>query len=430
MPGPGTVSQNLASQIEYTRDTLEELVLLQGVLWKRIQKSTDIKAISNRPARIPFNVLTGGIARTGQLFDGADMGRGSAPTQTFGTLSAVSFLQASEYTALSEYSTDSDEKAIENYVTLTNQQATETAAGYLDALLANSDGSNTLDTVVNTAPPGGGNGMTVNNANIFQDNQIIDVWSALGGVFRGSVQILSIDIANNVIWTLTALPGGTIAGDLLLMTGSAGAANSGFFGIPYYHVAGNAGNYMGVQRSSYPGKFSTPNVNPGTSTTATGPLTPAKVRAMQNQIDLAMGVDAADDDVVAHMNVDMAAAWENNALPVQNIVMNQVKGDESLDMLKRRMPTTIAGREILRNIRAKPGRIDFLNLKHWFRLETKALDMYEVGGQTLFPAYGASGGLESSMLFYLTLMCQFGLGQPRRESFLQFATIPAGYLGH
>jgi hypothetical protein len=423
----GSVSQNIASQIEHVRDTLEELVLLQGVLRKRINKATDITAISNRPARIPFNVLTGGIFRTGtNLFDGGDMGRGSAPTQTFGTLSAVSFLQASEYTALSEYATDSTEKAIENYVTLTNRQATETYAGYMDSLICQSDGSNTLDTVVSTTT----NGLVVNNADIFQDNQLVDVWSALGGTLRGTAQILSIDIANNTIWLTSAIPAGTIAGDLLLVTGSAGVANSGLFGIPYYHVAGNAGNYMGIPRASFPGKFSTPNVNPGTSASNTGALTPASVRAMQAQIDLAMGIDASDDEVVAHMNVDMAAAWENNALPVQSIIYNEMQGDSSADMLKKRQTTTIAGREILRNIRARVGRIDFLNFKHWFRLETKALDMYEVGGQTLFPTYGASGGLNSTMIFYLCSMEQYGLGQPRREAFMSNITIPKSYFGH
>lgn len=423
----GSVSQNIASQREHVRETLEELVLLQGVLWKRIQKNTDIKAISNRPARIPFNVLTGGIIRTGvNLFDGSDLGRGSAPTQTFGTLSAVSIVQASEYTSLSEFSTDSDEKAIENYVTLTNRQATETFAGYMDALLCQSDGSNTLDTVVSV----NGNGLVVNNADIFQDNQLLDCWTALGGANLGTVQILSIDIANNTIWLTGAPPAGVGTGTLLLLTGSAGVANSGFFGIPYYHVSGNGGNFMGIPRSAFPGKFSTPTVAFGSGGTTTGALTPAGVRAMQAQIDLAMGIDAADDDVVAHMNVDMSAAWENNALPVQNIIYNEMKGDSSADMLKKRQTTTIAGREILRNIRARVGRIDFLNFKHWFRLETVPLGEHDVGGQRLFPIYGGSGGLESSQIFYLELMCQFGLGQPRREAFMSSVTIPKFYFGH
>lgn len=424
----GSVSQNIASQIEHVRPELEELVLLQGVLWKRVQKATDITAISNRPARIPFNVLTGGIFRTGaNLFDGQDMGRGSAPTQTFGTLSAVSFLQASEYTNLSEYATDSNAKAVENYVTLTNRQATETFAGYMDSLMANSDGSNTLDTVVSLAT--GGNGLVVNNADAFQDNQLLDCWTALGGNLLGTVQVQSIDIANNTLWLTEAPPVGVGANTLLLITGSAGQANSGFFGIPNFHVSGNAGSFMGVPRSAFPGKFSTPSVSVGSSTTNTGSLTPAAVRAMQAQIDLAMGIDAADDEVVAHMNVDMAAAWENQSLPVQSIDMANFKGDSSMDMLKKRQTTQIAGREILRNVRAKIGRIDFLNFKHWFRLETKSLDMHEVGGQTLFPTYGGSGGLNSSVIFYLTCMVQAGLGQPRRESYMPNVTIPKFYFG-
>src|SRR6516162_2718092 len=116
------VSQAIASQHEYLRPQLEELALLSGTLWKRIQARTDIKAVSNRPARIPFQPLTGGKFRTGaNLFAGSDMGTGSGPTEAFGTLSCASFLQASEYTALTEYSTDSDEKAIQNYVTLTQK---------------------------------------------------------------------------------------------------------------------------------------------------------------------------------------------------------------------------------------------------------------------------------------------------------------------
>lgn len=424
----GSVSQNIASQIEYVRDTLEELVLLQGVLWKRINKATDIKAISNRPARIPFNVLTGGIFRTGvNLFDGQDLGRGSAPTQTFGSLSACSFVQASEYTSLSEFSTDSSEKAIENYVTLTNRQATETYAGYMDALICQSSGANDLDTVQAVS----GTGVTVTNADIFQDNQIVDVWSAIGGTFRGSMQIQSIDIANNTIWGMTAPPSGTIGGDVLLVTGSAGTANSGLFGIPYYHVAGNAGNYMGVLRSTFPGKFSTPSVAVGTSTTNTGSLTPASVRALKAQINLAMGNEAEEmGNTVAHMNEDAAAAWENNALTVQSIQMQDFRGDNSMDMLKKELPTTIAGREILRNVRAKTGRIDFINFKHWFRLETKAVGMHDVGGQTLFPVYGSSGGLDSSLIFYIEGMCNYGVGQPRRDAYMPNITIPKYYFGH
>src|ERR1017187_1037038 len=127
----GSASSSVAAMEEKMWDTVEELVLLQGTLFKRIEKSTEVTSISNRPARIPFEVSTGGIFRTAaNLFDNSDMGRGSAPILAYGNLSAVSFLQATEYTALAEYATDSTEKAVENFVTLTNRQRSETIAGY------------------------------------------------------------------------------------------------------------------------------------------------------------------------------------------------------------------------------------------------------------------------------------------------------------
>ena len=68
------VQQSIAAQHEYLRPNLEELALLSGTLWKRINSRTDIKPVSNRPSRIPFQPTTGGIFRTGgNLFDGADM---------------------------------------------------------------------------------------------------------------------------------------------------------------------------------------------------------------------------------------------------------------------------------------------------------------------------------------------------------------------
>lgn len=413
------VAQSIASQQEFLRPELELLYMASARLYKRIKTRTDIKPVSNRPARITFEALAGGDFRVAD-FDGGDMGEGSGPTEVYGNLSCTSFLQASAYTALTEWSTDSDEKAIKDYVALTNQRAAETMAGYMDAALQGS-GANDLDTVVSTVA----GGIVVNNANAFQDNQKVDIWASIGGAFVASVQIQSVDSANNTIWLTAAVPGAVAAGQVILISGSSGVANSGLYGLRCYQVSGNAGTYMGISRSAFPGKFSTPYIN------VNGSLTPAVVRALEGQIELAMSIDKADAaDLVAHCNVDMRAAWENNAILTQRVIQNEVKGDESVDMLKKRAPTVIAGRELLVNERAKPGIIDFLGLKHWFRIETKALDYYEVGGQTIFPAYGGSGGLAAKMMFYLVLMNQVGNGQPRIGAYMNNITIPPGYFGH
>jgi len=68
-------------------------------------------------------------------------------------------------------------------------------------------------------------------------------------------------------------------------------------------------------------------------------------------VELSKGEDA-DDGMVAHCNVDARDAWEQNALLVQHIDMAQLKGDTSVDMLKRNAPTQIGGREMI----VKPSR--------------------------------------------------------------------------
>lgn len=394
--------------------------MTSSVLYKRINVRTDVKPVSTRPARIPLQPLTQGGMKVG-AFDGQDLGLGSAPVETFGSLSCVSLLQPSQYTFLADWANDENVKSIQNFVTLTHEQAPKVFAGFIDSLLALSDGSNTLDTVVSTTT----NGLVVSNANAFQDQQPIDLWTALGGTLLGSSIIQSVDIANNTIWLTAAVPAGVTAGTLVLASGSSGQANSGIFGLPYYNVAGNLGNFMGIQRSTFPGKFSTPNRNQGGKA-----MTPASVRVLFNQIILALGEERANSaELVCHGNVEAQAAWENIALNVQQIIMNQIKGDEITDMLTKRAPTIIAGREFLVNPRAKPGRIDFLPLSEWWRIQTRKEDLIEVEGQTAFPAYGASGGIASSVLFYLAVVLQFGTSQPRLNAFYNNYAIPSGYFG-
>ena len=110
----GNVASSLALQKEYVVPKLEKLALAGSRLWKYIKLNTKIKPVSNRPVRVPLQPLTAGKFRVGN-FDGGDMGLGSGPQTVPGTLSCVSFVQASQWTAQAEYTTDSDEKAIEDF---------------------------------------------------------------------------------------------------------------------------------------------------------------------------------------------------------------------------------------------------------------------------------------------------------------------------
>jgi hypothetical protein len=417
---PGDVAQTLASQQEWVRPQLEDLSLVSSTLWKRIEKNTKVQAVSNRPYRVPTMPSQGGKFRVAGL-DGSDLGRGSAPVEVPGTGVCVSFVQANEYTALAEYATDSDQKAIENYADLTHRYAAKTFGGYMDALIQGS-GANDLDTI-QTVPVASGNQVTVNNANLFQNNQDVDIWSAVGGAKLASMTVLTADAVTSTLTFTDNLPGTVVAGNVILVSGSSGQANTGMNGIRTFAVSTNTGMWMNVPRNSYPGMYTTPSIAVG------GALTPAIVRELQSLVELAKGLEEEDEETVAHCNVSERNAWENNALLVQRIDYNADKGDRSADMLKKKSPNMIGGREMLVNVRAQPGYIDFLKLSNWFRVETKPLDFYSVAGQTLFPVIGASGGLASSFIFYLVWMGQLNAVQTRENAFLSGISIQAGLFG-
>lgn len=415
----GNNAASIAAQREAIRPQLEVLMLLSSVFWGRIEARTDMTPVGSRPTRVPTQPISGGKVKVGG-FDGQGMGRGSGPQEVPGYLSCASYLQASEYTAQAEWSTDSSAKAIQDYVALTHEQAAQTFGGYMDALMQQ-DGSNTIDTIVSVVT----GGLVVNNANFFQSNQTVDIWTAVGGTFVASLDIQIEDINSNTIWMTTAIPGTVTAGMVIMMQGASGQANTGLFGLKYYNVGSNVGNFMGIPRASYPGRYIAANINVG------GSLTPAVVRAVQAQIVYNMGAKiAGDTEPVAHCGPDMQLAWENNAIPVQSVIMNEVKGDQSVDMLKKTAPTMMAGREILLNPRATPGRVDFIDLKNWWRIETKPTDYYDVGGQTIFPAIDSNGGLQSANIFYLVGMWQTGVKNSRTSSYLSNINIPKYLLGH
>ena len=415
-----SVGQVLGMMKEFIRPNLPKLYMNEAKLFHRIggpkpgmpKVATGANA---RPYRVPLELLAGFKGFTGSP-DGGALQRGSGPTTDAGTLVPVYIYQAGEWTKATEINTNSDKKAIEDYATLMAERALKQFNTLMESLIQG-DGSFTLDTVVSTAT----NQLTVNNANQFYDNQDIDCWSALSGNFLGTVTIQSVDGPNKQLNLTGPVPGSVGAGTLLLLNGAPGVANSGLFGIKYFQVASNTGSVMNLQRSAYPGKLSTPHVS-----AAGNALTPAIAQRIEGQMIAALGVDYAEEaDLLAHMNTDMAAQWENVQIGVQTVVFNQVKGDNSLDMIKKGRPKTFMGHEIMRSVHATPQRIDLLHLESWFKIENQPIDFYEVSGQTEFPIYGSNGAPVQSTASWLWNGVNFGDENVRAGAYADgFAPTP------
>ena len=412
----GTNAAALAAQKEAIEPELPQMFLTASIFWGRTEVATDVVPVSSRPTRVP-TLQSPGTSVSVAGFDGQPMGRGGAPQEVTAYIALASYLQASEWTLESDWASDSSQKAIQNYVTLTHTQAFEAFGGYMD-VLAQTDGSNTLDSVVSVTT----GGILVNTANKFQNGQQVDIFASVGGAYITTLTILSAAIDTNTLWMTTAIPGTVLAGMVIMVHGASGQANSGMLGLLYYDTNLNVGNYLGIPRASYPSQYIANGINLNGAS-----VTPSAIRAMQVLSFLAIGEQYTKAQPVVHCGPDMVMAWEANSIGVTQAMRTEIK-DTSLDMLPKNVPKTIAGREILGgglgNPRATPGRMDWLDLSDWQRVEMKPIDYVSFGGQTEFPIVGNDGGLVSSTIFYIACVTNLLCRQPRRQSFITGAALP------
>ena len=87
----------------------------------------------------------------------------------------------------------------------------------------------------------------------------------------------------------------------------------------------------------------------------------------------------------------------------------------------------MSGVPIKSSINADQTRIDFMDLSHWVRAVMKDIDYYEVGGQTVFPIYGSSGGLAAAYIFYFDSGFQVWSDSPRSGAYVDNLARPSGY---
>ena len=409
-------------QLEHVRDKVALMFQQDDTLLRYIEKKIEKDEVSSRTMRIPIRIQ-GGIPFSQINPDSGDLGLGSNDIYDVAVnLTPVWFATAVTLSKLATIATDSDKKAVENVMKEAFVSANKQLRTGIESLL-NTDGSGTLD-VVTGAPVviSGGTTIPVNNPNAFSEGSVYNAWSALGGTNYGPFMVVSTDPNGGVI-VANAAPASTTIGTLLLVNGASGNAATSLFGLEYHDVDTNSGSWLGLSRATYPNKLKSPHVAAGGAQ-----LTPQLVRQIKLFMIRALGFDGADvDNLVAHAGVEIAAAWEDAQIGVSTVVQNQLTGDESLDMGKKNLPKTIGGTPFITSIHAVRGRIDFLNLSHWGSAEIQPIDMFDVGGQTQFQTYGASGGLNANELFYYWTGLQIWVDNPRANGFIDGIAIPIGY---
>jgi len=208
---------------------------------------------------------------------------------------------------------------------------------------------------------------------------------------------------------------------VIVHDGLTGASPVSLFGILYHQTNATTGTWLNLNRATYPVELATPNVNASNSA-----ITPGSVRLAINKVRKALGSNQVSK-LVAYTALEQEHQWEQLGVTISQIIKEGAGGRASdLDLLFTG-EKTMAGVPIKSSINANQSRVDFLDLSHWGRAVMQDIDFYDVGGQTVFPIYGTSGGLASAYIFYFITGFQVWNDSPRSGSYISNLAIPSGY---
>jgi hypothetical protein len=416
-------AQTIALQLEKVRDKVPILYERDDVLLSMIQQRGDIEKVSSRNMRLPLQLIPGGKAGSYSA-DGGDLGLGSGTTYDVAQVTPIFFRFAVQITKLVEYASNSREKAIENAVKREIANGMKQFRAFLDKVIQTA-GNGVLGTISSIS--GSTFTMTIPTGAalvyVGQTIQIYDPTLTTNRNVAASVvtSVLGADPINAQTITVDNVPSGTSVNDVIVHDGLTGSQPVSLFGIKYHQNNATTGTWLNLNRATYPQQLQTPRVNAGNAA-----LVPGYVRLAINKVRKSLGINQLGK-LIAYTSVEQEHAWENLGITISQVI-KEGAGSRANDLdLLFSGKKTMSGIPIKSSINADQTRIDFLDLSHWGRAVMKDIDFFEVGGQTVFPIYGASGGISASFIFYFDTGFQVWNDSPRSGSYIDTLARPSGY---
>jgi len=410
----------------------------------RLEKGAHKMAISNAtsgggttrsPMRVPFRAQGGaGIQQATADTSSAIFvwTRGTGSSYDGFTAAPVRLVNVCEISNLTQQATDGKDRGLVKIKREELQNSLKAFDNGVEGII-HRDGSGTIDQIptgatVNSATGGGGSGSAtyssiigLNTAGSFSEQQAVQVLSAVGGTNRGSFVISYVDAVAQTIYSTTALPSGTVAGDILVVSGASGAAGSSILGKDYWLANGNTGTIGGIAKANYPGRLSTPTINFG----GNGAINNATAQRVQAIRMRALGDDYDENE---------SGFWLAN--PVQGVALSNqfynpgfTRLDEGAkdyvpDTARKMMQKTVLGEDVVWASTAEPSRMDYIVPTTWYFGELFPTRLHEwTPGNTIasVPAIGGSTGqtyFDSTMFAYergFQLVCN----DPKRNFYMQ-----------
>lgn len=381
-------------------------------------KKQDVEVISNRQMRIPLELRPGGSF---QYFnaDGGDLGRGGGPQWDKAVLTSVFMSENIEYTKLTEWSTNSDRKAIVSAVRRLTATALDEIRRQLDAQMMQA-GNGVLATVTTASTSGGVDTYTCTTdgfgVRLVRYGQTIQLYNSTLATLKGSGVITAWDVENKSIDVTPAIATST-TGDLVVVNGiSSPTSLPALFGVPYHHSSASTGTWLGFSRSA------TPEIRANRVNASSATLTLPLPRLAINKIGNRVGLDN-DFKPAAWMHPCQKQAYEEIGQLV-SVIYKQPK-EEGLDMYFDRMQ--MAGAPVKESFNWDKTRIDFVTDSIWGRGETLPLGFYKTDGRNIFEIRGASGGVATADIFYMVVGMQVFVNNPAACAYIDTLAVPSGY---
>jgi|SRR5688572_6518845 len=375
--------------------------------------------VSYRQMRVPLELRPGGVF---QYFnpDGGDLGRGGGPSFDKANVQPVFMSENIEYTKLAQWSTNSDKKAVENGVKRLVAGALDELRRQIDAQLMQ-PGTGVIGVVTSDTPAAGENVIVLTTdgfgARLMRFDQPVQIFDSTLATNRGWGKITFWDVANRTIKIFPQIPGVT-GGDKIVTFGiSAPASLPALLGVPYHHSNASTGAWLGFNRATTP-EIRSNRVNGG----AAG-LALALPRLAINKMGERVGIDNTFR-VTAWTHPAQAAAYEEIGMLMSSIT----KGprEEGLNLYFNDN-MQIAGAPLKLHFNWDKTRIDFIAEEVWGRAEILPIGFYTTDGRKIFELRGASGGVVTADIFYMTVGMQTFVTNPAATAYIDNLAVPSGY---
>jgi hypothetical protein len=411
-------SQVVALELERVIPKIQTLFERDDKFFATIKKR-DVEKISNRQMRIPLEIRPGGAF---QYFnaDGGDLGRGGGPTFDKAVLNCVFVSENIEYTKLTQWSTDSDRKAIVNAVRRLTATALDELRRQLDSQLMQA-GNGVIGTIGTVTVGAGFDTYLLDEdgfgARLMRYGQTIQVFDSTLATLRGTGTISLWDVANKTIDVTPNIAGAT-ATDLIVVNGiSSPTSLPALYGVPYHHSNASTGTWLGFSRSV------TPEIRSNGVNALNNPLSLPLPRLAMNQIGNRVGIDNTFRPR-AWMHPAQKQAYEQLGQAV--ILINKKPSEEGLNMYFGD-DMQMAGSNVSCSFNWNPTRIDFVVEEVWGRGEILPLGFYKTDGRSIFEIRGPSGGVATAEIFYMVNGLQFFVNNPAATAYIYDLAVPSGY---